>query len=415
MHTKALPIWVLSVLAFLAPHSALADDSDALSLESAPVIKPDDASQRRLYLEGALGSTRQRYGLGTVSSHRISIDYAQDFSLANNWRLTLSDRLDHLNPEDVSGESTINSLREAYVLWRGDDGKLTAEFGRVNLRLGPAYGYNPTDYFRTGSLRTVTSADPLALRQNRMGTVMFRTQRLWRDGAVSLALAPKLSNAPSKAGFNPDFGSTNRLNRVLASLSANFSDQISGQAHLYSEKGTGSQAGVSLTALLSKSAVGYAEFTHGRSDLNAGVGPTSLATRSRASTGVTYTLPTNLALTFEYEYNGFGLRKSEWIRLDPSARTAYLAAAQDRQDIAARRAWLIYATQSNVGIKNVDLTGLLRVNGEDQSRLVWIELRYHWAKLDGAVQMTWSRGDGLTEYGMLPLKQAVQFLLTWHL
>ena len=37
-----------------------------------------------------------------------------------------------------------------------------------NLRFGPGYGYNPTDFFRDGSLRVLTTADPFALHEIRL-------------------------------------------------------------------------------------------------------------------------------------------------------------------------------------------------------------------------------------------------------
>ena len=57
----------------------------------------------------------------------------------------------------------MNSLREAYLSWQPASGASILEAGRINLRYGPGYGYYPTDFFRDGSLRTSTTADPLAL------------------------------------------------------------------------------------------------------------------------------------------------------------------------------------------------------------------------------------------------------------
>ena len=51
--------------------------------------------------------------------------------------------------------------------------------------------------------------------------------------------------------------------------------------------------------------------------------------------------------------------------------------AQRRQELASREAWFAYATFNDAGIKNLNLTALLRVNANDRSRLGWAELRYH--------------------------------------
>jgi hypothetical protein len=45
----------------------------------------------------------------------------------------------------------VNSLREAYLSWQPEGGNMVMEFGRINLRYGPGYGYNPTDFSATAA------------------------------------------------------------------------------------------------------------------------------------------------------------------------------------------------------------------------------------------------------------------------
>lgn len=70
-------------------------------------------------------------------------------------------------------------------------------FGHINLRYGPGYGYNSTDFFRDDSRRVQTTADPFALRENRLGPVMLHGQRLWTDGPLSVFFTPKLADCPN--------------------------------------------------------------------------------------------------------------------------------------------------------------------------------------------------------------------------
>ena len=415
--------WALAVClaAALSPVVA-ADDSDALALEAAPEAgaKPAADKALRLYIEGAAGRIAQRYGLPDLDVRRLSLDLNWSTRLSDRWRFAISNRLDDIHPTDGNAPSTLNSLREAYVSWQGVAGTDIAEFGRINLRTGPAYGFNPTDYFRDGALRATTTADPFALRENRLGTVVARYQRLWAGGGVSLALAPKLASAPSHNSLSLDLGATNHRHRGVASWSAQFSDKLSGQVLAYADQDRGAQLGASMTALLSTALVGHLELSRGRDDdlFSAKVlGLPRQATRNRLSAGATFTTATQLALTAEYEYNGFAPDQAAWNAGGSAGLAAfgsYLQAAQARQDIASRSAWMIYATQKSALWKSLDLTAFMRINAEDHSRTSWLEMRYHWPQADAALQWQANTGRSASEYGLVPYRRLVQVLGTWY-
>ena len=415
--------WALAVClaAALSPVVA-ADDSDALALEAAPEpdTKPAADKALRLYIEGAAGRITQRYGLPDLDVRRLSLDLNWSTRLSDRWRFAISNRLDDIHPTDGNAPSTLNSLREAYVSWQGEAGADIAEFGRINLRTGPAYGFNPTDYFRDGALRAITTADPFALRENRLGTVVARYQRLWADGGVSLALAPKLASAPTHSSLSLDLGATNNRHRGVATWSAQFSDKLSGQVLAYTDQDRGAQWGGSMTALLSTALVGHLELSRGRdADLFSAkvLGLPRQATRNRLSAGATFTTATRLALTAEYEYNGFAPDQAAWKAASSAGLAAfgsYLQAAQARQDIASRSAWMIYATQKSAIWKSLDLTAFMRINAEDHSRTGWLEMRYHWPQADAALQWQANTGRPAAEYGLVPFHRLVQVLGTWY-
>lgn len=421
MKVRTTRLALAAALVLLAIPAAAADDTDALALESAPEPAQKAPSQPlRLFVEGAYGRIAQRYGQADLEARRLSLDLSWHASLSDRWRVALSSRLDDIHPVDAGSRSTLNSLREAYASWQDEAGQHIVEFGRINLRNGPGYGFNPTDYFRDGALRAVTTVDPFALRENRLGTVVARYQRLWAGGGVSLALAPKLADAAANGSFSLDLGATNRRNRGLATWSARFSDKLSGQLLAYAEQGKGPQWGASMTALLSEAAVGHVEFSRGRDDepFAAHVfGVARQATRNRLSAGATYTTTTRLALTAEYEYNGFGPDRAAWdagLSAGLPAYGAYLLAAQARQDSTSRTAWLLYANQKSAFLKNLDLTAMLRLNAEDHSRLGWLELRYHWPRFDGALQWQTTSGRATSEFGLVPYRQSLQVLGAWY-
>lgn len=397
--------------------AATADDS-ALDLKPQSDEAPAQAaSPLKAFVEVTAGRLSQRYGLGSEDARRASFDLVWEFKPAAQWRGVLSNRLDDIHPVDAGERSTLNSLREAYLGWQSESGQMAVDLGRINVRFGPAYGFNPTDYFRDGSSRAVTTADPLALRENRLGTVMLRGQQLWDGGAVSVILAPKLRDNPSQRSLSLDLGATNHADRALISVSTQAGPSVSLQGFAFHERGKGLQIGANASALLGNAMVAFAEWSRGRdADLlsESFGGPSKIVTRQRAVAGVTYTTASRLALTAEFEYNGFALDKAGWQQavstLGLDAMGAYLFQVQRRQDIASRKAVLLYAAQRDAFMKNLDLTGLVRYNAEDHSQFVWAEARYHFKKVDVALQWQANRGRSASEYGAVPGRSLVQLL-----
>lgn len=403
-----------------APAYAQDAESDALNLQSAPEAAPAAATGPKFFVEGAIGNASQRYRTSSRDIGRVSLDFSHSARLSPTWRAVLSDRLDHVHPTDDGADATVNSLREAYLSWQPEGGNTAVEFGRINLRYGPGYGYNPTDFFRDGSLRVLTTANPFALRENRLGTVMLRAQHLWSNGSLSAAYSPKLANRPSTDGWSADFGATNNRDRALIALSTQFSQRVSSQVLAYKAQGDSPTVGASATALLSDAAVAHVEWSRGSEPdmLSRATGlPGPAAARNRFAGGVSYTTLGKLSITAEYQYNGFALSQANWAALGasaPDAQVAYLVHAQGLQELAPRQAYLIYVTQKGLGVKELDLTAFLRVNADDHSRMVWLELRRHWPSFDLAFQLQQHMGRSTSEYGVLPDRRVVQVLGTYY-
>ena len=422
---------LVSFALWLASSAQAADepDLDALDLKSAPVAATETAAQpTRIFAELAVGSAAQRYSPGSQGLRRASLDLYHSRKLSSAWRLVLSDRLDHVRPRRSSADDTLNSLREAHLTWQGDEDRSVIDVGRINLRYGPGYGYNPTDFFRDGALRGITSVNPFARRENRLGTVALRGQRLWQGGSLSIALSPKLADQASDRALSLDFGATNNRNRVLLAASQQLSESVSAQALLYKEPGQTAQPGASLTALVSDGATAHVEWAYSkRSNLlngawgPAGSGPAASPFANdaghRVVGGLSYTTASKLSLTAEAQYNGLALSHAEWQRsasAGPALLGGYLLEAQRLQELASRRAYLFYATQRSMGLKNLDLTAFLRVNANDHSRLSWLELRYHWTQIDVALQWQQHSGRVNSEYGLYPDRHIVQLVATYH-
>ncbi len=392
---------------------------DPLALESAPVEKIEATGPTKVLIEGAVGSASQRYRPGSVGIRRASFDISYSDNVGTGLRAVFSDRIDVIHPKVSGLDSTVNSLREAYLSLQPGDADTVIDFGRINFRTGPGYGYNPTDFFRDGSLRVLTSADPFALRRNRMGSVMLRGQRLWSGGSFSMAYSPKLVSQPSVDGWSLDLGSTNNRDRGLIALGTKFSQSVNTQVLLYKEDGLSPTLGANMTALLSDAAVAHLEWTRGREpDLLSRVQQvsTTMETRNRFVGGVTYTTLGKTSITVEYQYNGFGLDKAGWTALGavPGGQLAYVIGGLRLQDLAPRQAYLVYVTQKSLVLRDLDLTAYLRINPSDKSRLAWVELRHHWPSFDLTLQMQQNIGRSISEFGILPDRRIIQVLGTYY-
>lgn len=409
----------LAVALLLAATAAFAEDSDeaALALADKTQTETARASDWRVLTEGALTQTTTRAG-AVQRAQRLSLDAYYDTSLAPHWRAVFSDRLDLAWRGAPSYDDFINTLKETYVSWQPRANRLV-DLGRVNLRYGVATGYNPTDYFRFGAVRSVVSIAPASLRENRQGAVMARGQTLWDRGSLTALYAPKLADQPNDSPFSPDFGATNHRDRWLLAASQKFAEDFNPQFLLYGEEHRAPQYGVNLTSLLNDATVGYLEWSGGR-------GPSLLAQalaqpddgrfRSRAATGLTYTAPSKLSVTLEYDYNEAGLDENGRIVLrdaPASSLARYGGFVQAQQDLATKQNLFFLARWQDAWIARLDLSVMQRYDVVDHSRLSWLEGRYHWDRVDLALQWQRNHGGAASQFGALPQAQVWQAVVTY--
>lgn len=405
-----------AMICSLAAAAAFADDLDALNLADQASAKPERASDWQLFVEGALGEYTLRNGGIKGSNQRLSFDAQFDKSLAPGWRAVFADRLDmnwHNQPERQNG---VNTLKEAYISWQAQENGIV-DLGRVNARYGVATGYNPTDFFRAGAARSVVSVDPGSLKKNRLGSVMLRGQTLWNGGSLTALYSPKLAGQASDAALSPDVGATNNQNRWLLAVSQKITENINPQWLIYGEERQAPQLGFNLTTLLNDASVAYVEWAAGRSRslLSASLDAADdVAFRNRVATGFTYTTPNKLSLTLEYEYNGAGLDQTTWDKLPRSSLTAYSQYRkwlQNVQDLPTTQSMFLYAAWQDALINRLDLNAMLRFNLADDSRLSWVEARYHWDRTDLALQWQLNSGRAGSEFGSTPQQRAWQVSL----
>jgi opacity protein-like surface antigen len=410
----------LALIVLLVAGPALADDSDAAALslaDSAPAAV-ERAGAWHVFVEGAAGGSRLRDGRTTTHEQRLSLDVQYDQSFAPGWRAVFADRLDVNWQGRLSDKDTVNTLKDAYLSWQPQADRIV-DLGRINARYGVAAGYNPTDYFRDGAIRSVVSIDPVSLKKNRQGSVMLRGQTLWDGGSLTALYSPRLADRPNDTAFNPNLGATNNRQRWLVAASHPLADGIAPQWLLYGEEHRSPQLGFNLSTLPNDATVAYLEWSGGRSPslLSQALNRADdSAFRSRLAAGLTYTTVNRMSFTLEYEYNGAGLDQTDWNALSRGSAAAYgqyRKWVQSAQELPTRQTLFFYSTWQDAMINHLDLSAMVRFNIADRSRLSWLEARYRWARADLALQWQINSGRAGSEYGALSQERMAQVLVRY--
>jgi hypothetical protein len=397
---------LLLACALAAPACAQDDDAAALRLADTTEVRVETVRNWQVFSELAWSRATLARGGASLPGARLSLGARYENAFAPHWRFVFDDRYDATWQDNPAQHDQVNTLQEAYLSWQPQPDRI-GDLGRINTRYGVAFGYNPTDYFKTGAVRLLVSSDPSSARENRLGSVMARAQTIWTGGSLTAIYAPKLADDRNTGTFDPDFGATNGSSRWLLAASEQFSDRFNPQWLLSGTAGHAPQFGVNATTLLNDATVGHLEWSGGRAPsllAQALSLDDDTAARSRMAAGITYTTPAKLSLTLEYEYNGAGLDRAAWEGLatrSPAAYRQYRAfvgiscASPTRRRVFLRTFW------QDAGINHLDLTVNIFVDVVDSSRQCWTEARYHWSRLDIALQWQLNSGGPLSEYGAL--------------
>lgn len=413
--------FALAVLAALTFSAGASDrDADALRLadEAPDAVAP--ARDWRGFAELGLGAARQRSDGSVRHDRRLSFDVRIDHAFAGEWRAVFADRLDIGDPAQAGGDHAINTVKEAYLGWRPAPEALL-DFGRINARYGVATGYNPTDFFRAGALRSIVSIDPASLKENRQGSVMLRSQWLWTGGSLTALVSPAIERRPSRDGFNLGLGATNPRDRLLVALSQEIGS-LNPQFLLYREAAAPARFGLNLTGLLNDATVAHVEWSGGRGagQLEQALGQPARAShgwRNRLATGLTFTTANKLSLTAEWHYNGGGLDDAGWAALRRGPTLPYIRYrlwGRDAQELPTRQAFFLRAMWQDALVPHLDLTLMHNRDLVDASRRTWLEARYHAGAWDYALQWQRSGGRKLSSYGVMPDSRSWQALVRYY-
>ncbi len=381
-----------------APPAETAPAGGKLSLENAAGL-----SGLRPLAVPLPGRTPPRWG------DRTSLDGRWEWNLGHDVRLNVSDRLDVFARDGLAfgqGRTAANNLREAYLTWEAAP-RLYVEAGRINVRNGVALGFNPTDYFRAGSAVDQATADPSALRENRLGTMMLRGQHIAEWGSVSFAYAPKLFE-PARIGqgatapLDPHLDRTNAAARWLLTLHPDLGD-IAPELLVFNQSGRTS-LGANLTAPVGQQIVAYAEWSGGAAQGLAaeaigygirtftlpstvrGLAGTAQGFRNDLAVGFAWTGESKVTVNLEYLFHEAGFSRTDWRRWYAAGRSSPLLAgvmwyergyAADQQYPAGRQQMFVRASWPDAIARDIDLTALSFVSLDDGSALAQVSANWN--------------------------------------
>lgn len=421
-----LPATAPALATLLFGSSLRCDASDegvdaALALaDSVPVVALEVPRTWTLKAE-AMGVSATRRGGESVTRGQLALDGLLHQRLGPSWQAVVAGRVDLVDyldpPASVEFQRTTALLKEGYLSWQPTSSQIL-DVGRVNLRHGVALGYNPTDFFKAGAVDIDSPLNLQSRRDYRIGSVMLRGQQLWADGALSLQLSPRLAEQrePGDPEASDSLSRTNSIDRWLLSGSHQLSGNLRPQWLLYGERGHAPQFGLNLSTLLGDATVVYAEWAGGRSPsqvaLAAGTHDDQ-AFRSRSALGFTYSFPSDLSLTLEWQTNGAGVTAAQAQALafsDPRAWGQTLRWAGARQESVTRHTLFSHVRWRNAMVHNLDISGYLQTDTDDGGKQYWLELRRRFDHVDLSLQWQRQIGDSWTRFGALPEQGATQLL-----
>src|SRR5690348_14394798 len=137
---------VCTLLLLALGRTAIAQGDEAAALALADRTQSQASVERPCVEYGELAATDTTYsnGLSSSGGGRASLSVRCDGAVASRWRAVFSDRFDYFWARGAAAQA-VNTLKEAYVSFRGD-GIEMLDFGRINVRDGVGFAYNPTDY-----------------------------------------------------------------------------------------------------------------------------------------------------------------------------------------------------------------------------------------------------------------------------
>lgn len=426
----------------LIPTSLLKEASKTNSLAA-----PSSSLSQNSFIEDSFTAWARRDNLifaspaqQANSQNRLSLGLNFQYQPSDQLKLSLSNRLSAYSGDNVEWKQNRfmrNDLREASVSYEFFP-RTYLDVGRIDLKFGSAYGYNPTDFFKARTLVDLASIDPSSLKESRLGVGVVSVEKIFDGGSINLAYAPRLQSASPLLASSPEtfdllLGQTNSMDRYLAALSVDLAG-INTQALLFKDD-QGTHVGVNFSRLLTNSLVVYVDwsgvdqqnlsqravaFGQSTGALPSGIPIVTQKDSSRqfshnAAVGFSWSSDEKLSANLEYHYHqsGFsGQDFDDWIKAGQeqpllSNQLWYIRQyAADQQEPFAQQQIFIRFEKQEAFIKYLNLGSITFLNSADGSSLTQLYGQYfinnNWTF---AAFYTGSFGSLSSEKGSIPWEQ----------
>ncbi len=418
-----LALWpCAATLAHAQPGNA--DEDAALGLEiTAPAEATAAKPPRPWTLTSEIGavSTSGRSPWPDESATRASVALRGQAQPQTGLSLHYAARLDAFDTR-INAFATDHlrsaSVLEAYASY-AFDAHTTLQAGRINVREGSAYSFNPTDYFRAHSVKLFVNPSPMVTRESRQGTFGVRGIWLQPQGSMSLLYSPKLGSSANSSAWGLNSALTNPAHSLLGVWSRSLTESANIKLLGLRASAGQWQAGLNGSALATDALTLHAEFSRGRSacGTQAAVDCALARVANQWAAGGTFTAGA-WSWTLEHAYNGQAASDytfAQWAATRPGQAFSYLANAERLQSPNARRSWFLHATRSDFLWPRLDVRGFVRYLPGDQSHLAWLELRRRFDSFDLSYQFMTSQGRKDSMFGITPARSTHQVVLTHHL
>ena len=334
-------------------------------------------------------------------------------------------------------------IKEAYLSWQQSPARFI-DTGRINVKNGVATGFNPTDYFKIGTVLDRNTEDVSQLRDSRVGSLLIKGQMLWDRGSLVLVASPKISYKSNRWYSDSDIiglnlQKSNDRSRVLLKYTLKVRDDFSPELIYYNESGK-HNIGFNLSTAFSKKWLGYVEWNMGKrrslideallevresNQLDPAIDQAFSDDKGehylqQLAIGASFTSASYITTTLEYDYNEAGLANENaerWLDLGTGAEKHPIATgqllsvrglAQARGEPLGEHSLFLRVTWADAGFDDLDLAGILVSDLNDKSHLVQVEARYnlnHRAEL--SLRLAKFDGDRKSLYGSLDKEQTV--------
>ena len=318
------------------------------------------------------------------------------------------------------------------------------DMGRINLKNGVATGFNPTDYFKVGSVLVRNTEDISQLRESRLGALLIQGQKLWDGGSLTLVISPEISSKSNYWFSDKDLvglnlQKTNDRRRTMLKFTHKVSEDFSPELIYYNESGN-HNFGLNVSKALNNQWIGYAEWNVGKRR-NLIDEALLLARKSnhldpavaqlfpddngeqylhQFAIGGSYTSVSNITTNLEYHYSEAGLSKIDaehWFDAGNNAKNNPVALgqllsirglAQVRGEPFGKQTLFLRLNWTDAGMDDLDLTGLLITDLNDNSSLIQVEtVDQPNAEITLSVRLVKFHGEKKSNYGSISNEQTV--------